>query len=111
MPLPESHFSKNEALRLATLLKKKLGHRCFFLLNKNTSFIEHIRRLFLNKLSFELSSVVSKVFVADFGYVFVCWGSYRITISVFRIIEKPYPENKSLFKVNNRSPKTRCEIC
>ena len=49
--------------------------------------------------SFELSSVISKVFIADFEHVFICWGRYRINISVLRIIEKPYPANKSLLKV------------
>ena len=66
---------------------------------------------FLNMFSFELSSVISKVFVADFEHVFFWWGRYRITIAVLRIIEKLYPANKSLLKVNNRNPKTRCEIC
>ena len=61
--------------------------------------------------SFELSSVISMVFIADFDHVFVCWGRYRITIVVIWIIEKPYPANKSLLKVNNRNPKTKYEIC
>ena len=52
----------------------------------------------MNKFSFELSSVISDVFVADFEHVFVCWGRYRITITVLRIIEKPYPANQSLLK-------------
>ena len=73
--------------------------------------MEHIRRCFLNKFSCELSSVISKVFVADFEHLFVCSGNYRITIAVLRIIEKPYRANKSLLKVNNRNDKTRCEIC
>ena len=67
---------------------------------------------FLNMPLFELSSVISKVLVSDFEHVFVCWwGRYRITIAVLRIIEKPYPANNSLLKVNNRNPKTRCGIC
>ena len=53
--------------------------------------------------SFELSSVISEAFVADFEHVFICWGRYRITIAVLRIIEKPYPAKKSLLKVNNRN--------
>ena len=51
----------------------------------------------MNKFSFELFSVIS-VFVADFEHVFVCWGRYRITIAVLRIIEKPYPANKPYSK-------------
>ena len=65
---------------------------------------------FLNMFSFELSSVISKVFVADFEHVFVCWGKYRITIAVLPIIQKTYPTNKSLLIVNSRNPKARCEI-
>ena len=65
----------------------------------------------MNMFSFELSSVISKVFVADFEHVFVYWGRYRTTIAVLQVIEKPYPANKSLLKTNNRNPKTRCEIC
>ena len=52
----------------------------------------------MNKFSFELSFVISKVFVANFEHVFVCWGRYRITIAVLRIIEKPYPANKPYSK-------------
>ena len=65
----------------------------------------------MDNSSFELSSAISKVFAADFEHVFVSWGMYRITIDVLRIIEKLYPANKSLLKVNNRNPKTRLEIC
>ena len=32
--------------------------------------------------SFVLSSVISKVFVADFEHAFVCWKRYRIKIIV-----------------------------
>ena len=94
-------------LKASTLLKKRLWHRCFIwiLLNKNTFFIEHIRWLFLNKFLFELSSVISSVFVAVFEHVFVCWRRYRITIFVLQIIEKPHPANKSLLKVKNRTLK------
>ena len=63
------------------------------------------------KFLFELLSVISKVFVADFEHVFVCYGRYRIPTAALRIIEKPYLANKSLLKVNNRNPKARCEIC
>ena len=41
--------------------------------------------------SFELSSFILKVFFADFEYIFVLWGRYRITIAALRITEKPYP--------------------
>ena len=67
-------------------------------------------RWFLNKFSFELSSVISKVFIADFQHVFFCWERCRITIAVLWIIEKLYLANKSLLKVNNRNSKTRCEM-
>ena len=60
--------------------------------------------------SFELSSIIFQGFFADFEHVFVCWGRYRVTITVLRIIEKPYPAKKFVLKVNNRNPKTRCEI-
>ena len=41
-----------------------------------TLFLENnFRVYFLNMFSFGLSSVISKVFVADFEYVFVCWES------------------------------------
>ena len=60
--------------------------------------------------SFELSSIIFKVFFADFEHVFVCWGRYRVTVAVLRIIEKPYPAKKFVLKVSNRNPKTRCEI-
>ena len=49
---------------------------------------------FLNMFTFGLFSVLSKVLVADFGYVFVCWEMYRITIVVLRILEIPYTANK-----------------
>ena len=74
----------------------------WILLNKYT-----FSGCFLSKFLFELSSVISKVLVAEF----VCWGRYWVTIAGPRIIKKPYPANKSLLKVNNRNPKTRCEIC
>ena len=41
----------------------------------------------MNKFSFELSSVISKVLVAEFDHVSVCWERYRINIPVPRIIE------------------------
>ena len=63
---------------------------------------------FLNKFSFELSSVISKVFITDFEHAFVC---YKINIAVLQIIEKPYTANKALLKVNKRNLKPRCEIC
>ena len=31
----------------------------------------------MKKFSFELSSVISEIFVADFEHVFVCWERYR----------------------------------
>ena len=36
---------------------------------------------------FGLSSVISKVSIANFEHVFVCWESYRITIIALRILE------------------------
>ena len=104
---------KLQASSLQLYWKKYSGGGVFLwiLLNKNTFFIEHNRWLFFDNSSFELSSVISKVFVADFEHVFVCWGRYRITIDVLRIIEKLYVANKSLLKVNNINPKTRCKIC
>ena len=40
---------------------------------------------------------VSKVSVADFEHVFVCWEMYRIrTIVTLRILEIPYPSKKYL---------------
>ena len=30
--------------------------------------------------TFGLSSVISKVFIADFEYVLVCWGKYRTIV-------------------------------
>ena len=44
--------------------------------------------------SFGLSSAISKVSVADFEHVFVCWEKYRITIAVLQILEIPNPTNK-----------------
>ena len=52
--------------------------------------------VFLNKFLFELSSVISKVLIAE--HVFVCF----VSIVVLRIIEKPYRGNEFLLKVNNR---------
>ena len=37
--------------------------------------------------SFGLSSVISKVWVADFEHIFVCWESYRITIIVVLVLK------------------------
>ena len=36
---------------------------------------------------FELSSVISKVSIADFEHVFVRWGKYRITTVILQILE------------------------
>ena len=44
--------------------------------------------------SFGLSSVISKVSVADFEHVFFCCERYRIIIVVLQILEIPYPANK-----------------
>ena len=93
--------------------KKDFGVGVFlsFLLNKNTFLENTSGGCFLDNSSFDLTFVISKVFVADFEHVFDHWGRYRITIGVLRIIGKLYPANKSLLKVNNRNPKTRREIC
>ena len=89
-----------------------IGVLLWILLNRTPFFYRtHLEVVFFNRFSFKLSSVISKVFVGDFEHVFVCEGRYRITIAVLRIIEKRYPANKFLLKVNNRNPKTRCEIC
>ena len=37
--------------------------------------------------SFRLSSVISKVFVADFEHVFVCWKRYRTKTIVVLILK------------------------
>ena len=37
--------------------------------------------------SFGLSSVISKVFVADFEHVFVCWKRYRAKAIVVLILK------------------------
>ena len=44
--------------------------------------------------SFRLSSVISKVSIADFEHVFAFWERYRIAIGVLWILEIPYPTNK-----------------
>ena len=49
---------------------------------------------FFNTFSVGLSSIISKVSVADFEHVFVCWERYRRNIVVLRILEIPYPANK-----------------
>ena len=91
--LPESLFNKVAGVRLATLLEKTLWHRSF-----PTNFTKYLRTFYLknppvdsffNMFSFELSFVISKVFVADFEHVFNCWGKNRIAIAVLRIIKKP----------------------
>ena len=79
----------------------------------------------MNKFSFELSFVISKVFVADFEHVFVCWGRYRITIAVLRIIinltlqTKPYSKSTTetlnkmlnLLRVNSRDRVSLLTYC
>ena len=57
--------------------------------------------------SFGLSSVISKVFVADFEQVFFCWKK-NYCCSNPKI---PCPANKYLLKVSSRNPKARGEIC
>ena len=85
-PLPKSLFDKVAGLRLAFLLKKRFWHRCFPM-----NFAKYLGTLFLQKTSsscfldmflFELSSVISKVSIADFEHVFVRWGRYRITTAI-----------------------------
>ena len=61
---------------------------------KNTFFIDYQRWLLFETFSFGLFSVITKIFVADFEHVFVCWERYRIAIAVLRILEIPYLANK-----------------
>ena len=72
--LPEPLFNKVAGLRLATLLENRLWHRC-----SPMNFTKYLRTIFLknppvdcffNMFSFELSFVISKVFVGDFEHVF-----------------------------------------
>ena len=44
--------------------------------------------------SFGLSYVISRVSIAEFEHVFVCWERYRITVVALRILEISYPANK-----------------
>ena len=50
----------------------------------------------MNIFSFGLSAVISKVTVADFEHVFVCWAMYTKTTVVLRILEVLYPASKYL---------------
>ena len=67
------------------------------------NFAKYLRTLFyripsvvaFEYVSFGLSFVISKVSVADFEHVFVCWGRYRIIIVFLRILEIPYPEKNT----------------
>ena len=62
--------------------------------------------------SFGLSSVISKVLVADFEDVFVCWKRYRIAVIVLLILKYfAQQTNTYLFKGHDRNPKRRCKIC
>ena len=80
-PVPESFF-KQSCRPQATLLKKEVLAQVFSYefceIFKNTFFIEQLRLLlFVNMLSFGLSSVTSKVSIAHFKHVFVCWERYE----------------------------------
>ena len=44
--------------------------------------------------SFGLSSVIFKVFVADFEHAIASWERYRITIFVLQDFETPYSAKK-----------------
>ena len=76
----EKHFFQS------LFLIKLQSSRCFpmkFVKYLRTLFLQNtLEGCFLNMFSFELSSVISVVFIADFDHVFVCWGRYRITIPV-----------------------------
>ena len=49
--------------------------------------------------SFRLSSVISKVFVADFEHVFVCWKRYR-TKTIVVLILKYIGRQKSTYSMS-----------
>ena len=53
------------------------GNVKFIVTNYKDRFTSRITTTYPYMFSFGLSSVISKVFVADFEHVFVCWESYR----------------------------------
>ena len=86
-------FSFPIQLRLATLLKKKLWHRCFPVnfatFSRTPTFKEHLRWLLLTKLSFQTIA-----------------HGFLTTATINHI-----PGSIYLLKVNNENIRTRCEIC
>ena len=80
-------LNKVASLRPATLLKKRLWHKCFpvnFAKFLRTLFLtEHLRWLLLNSITY-------------------------CTCPNFRRVN---PAGNYMFKVNNRNTRTRCEIC
>ena len=79
----------------------------FIVTNFKDIFTSYVTTTYPKMFSFGLSSVISKVFVADFEQVFFCWKK-NYCCSNPKI---PCPANKYLLKVSSRNPKARGEIC
>ena len=59
----------------------------FMVRNIKDRFTSYIATIFPNMLSFELSSVISKVFAADYEHVFVCSKRYSTKAIVVLILK------------------------
>ena len=59
----------------------------FIVTNFKDRFTSYITTTYPNMFSFGLLSIVSKVFVADFEHVFVCWKRYSTKTIVVLILK------------------------
>ena len=101
-------FDKVAGLRAATLLKKRLWHRCF-----HVSFVKFLRTLFLTEhLRWLLLFVFKCLFVTSHTLHFTLFTStstlFRSSFSVFNFafrrsfVQKKIKENKKIFIENHK---------
>ena len=59
----------------------------FVVSNLKDRFTSYITTTYPNMFSFGLLSVISKVFVADFEHVYVCWKRYSTKVVIVLILK------------------------
>ena len=79
----------------------------FIVTNFKDRFTSYITTTYPNMFSFGLSSVISKVFVADFEHVFFCWKRHSTKTIVVLILKYLAQQTNTYSKSAAETPKQK----